>query len=139
MDANDTNKIIYPELSYKITGLCFQLQKQIGRFCREIQYSNELEKLLEENKIKFIKENSLKMSPKGNRPDFIIENKIIIDLKAKSFITKDDYNQMQRYLKSSNLKLGMIINFRSFYLKPKRIINSEYSSHSHDDSHYSHR
>ena len=55
--------------------------------------------------------------------DFIIEGKIIVDIKAKKFITKEDYNQMQRYLNVSGLILGMIVNFRNTHLKPKRIIN----------------
>ena len=56
-------------------------------------------------------------------PDFIIEDKIIIDLKAKTFITKEDYFQMKRYLVSYGKKLGLIINFRQRYLYPKRILS----------------
>jgi len=58
--------------------------------------------------------------------DFIIENKIIIDIKAKKFITKEDYYQMLRYLKGANLELGIIYNFRNTYLKPKRVLNSAF-------------
>ena len=125
------NKILHKELSYEIAGLCFKVQKKLGRFCREVQYSDEFEKMLLESKIKYKCEyrldNFKSDSPKGNRVDFLIEDKIIIDFKAKKFITKEDYNQMQRYLQSANLELGMIINFRNIYLKPKRILNSRYS------------
>jgi GxxExxY protein len=58
-----------------------------------------------------------------NIPDFIVNQLVIIDVKAKKFIIKEDYNQMQRYLNSINLKLGLIVNFRSTYLKSKRVIN----------------
>jgi len=50
---------------------------------------------------------------------------MIVDFKAKRLITKDDYYQMQRYLKSANIKLGLIVNFRQKYLKPKRILNND--------------
>ena len=60
---------------------------------------------------------------KGNIVDFLIDNKILVDFKAKIFLNKEDYYQMQRYLESSNLKLGLLVNFRNNYLKPKRIIN----------------
>ena len=40
------------------------------------------------------------------------------------FITKEDYFQMQRYLHSAKMKLGLIVNFHSYYLYPKRILNS---------------
>ena len=64
----------------------------------------------------------------GNRVDFLVENAIVIDIKAKKFITKKDYFQMLRYLEAANLQLGIIINFRNTYLKPKRIINSKFKS-----------
>ena len=60
---------------------------------------------------------------KGNIADFIVDSKIVVDMKAKKFITKDDYFQMQRYLKASNFELGLIINFRAPHLKPKRVLN----------------
>ena len=137
MHANDANnkikfmggKIIYPKESYEITGLCFLAQKELGRFCRERQYADFLEGLFVKKGIFYQREVEIKtindISPKGNIADFIIMNKIILDCKAKKYITKDDYIQMQRYLKAADLKLGMIVNFRSPYLKPKRVINNE--------------
>jgi len=124
-------KIVHKELSYKLTGLFFKVQKELGRFCRERQFADKLEELLRESKIKYYRELELKKlkidSPKGNIVDFLIENKILVDLKAKNFITKEDYFQMQRYLKAANLELGLIVNFRNAHLKPKRVLNSEYS------------
>lgn len=125
------NKIIHKELSYKITGLCLQVKKELGRFCREIQYAEKLEELLKDSGIKYNREyeiNNFKTdSPKGNRVDFLIEDTIIIDLKAKKFITKEDYIQMQRYLQCADLELGLIVNFRDTFLKPKRVLNSSFS------------
>jgi GxxExxY protein len=81
-------------------------------------------------KIKYLREFNIPPSFNGekknrNRPDFIIENKIIIEFKTKTIITKEDYFQMQRYLTTSKKKLGLITNFRQKYIKPKRIINPE--------------
>ena len=123
-------KVIYPELSYKICGLCFHIHNRLGQYRNEKIYADALERLFKENKIKHFKEKALDPSFKGERkgrniPDFIIEDKIIIDLKAKPIITKNDYFQMQRYLVSAKKKLGLIFNFRQKYLRPKRIINSE--------------
>lgn len=58
-----------------------------------------------------------------NKVDFFIENKIVLEVKAKRIITKDDYYQIRRYLDALNIKLGIIVNFRSNYLHPKRILN----------------
>lgn len=127
-------KIVYQDLSYKITGLCFQAQKELGRFCREKQYADNLEELIKKSDIQYKREYQLtdfnQGSPKGNKVDFLIEEKIILDVKAKNFITKDDYFQMQRYLQSANLELGLIVNFRDSHLKPKRVLNSNYSGYS---------
>ena len=123
MDANDTNrksKLIYPELSYKITGICYDVHNILGRYCREKQYCDLLEKKFNESDIANIREYIVK--GKGNRVDFLIEEKIILEVKAKRFILKDDYYQIQRYLQSLSKKLGLLVNFRNRYLKPKRII-----------------
>ena len=121
-------KVIYPELSYKIYGFCFYVHNKLGRFLNEKQYADALERVLKENKINFIREAPLPPSfpgekKKRNIPDFIIEDKIIIELKAKPIITKEDYFQMKRYLISYKKKLGLIFNFRQKYLRPKRILN----------------
>ncbi|MBU3942631.1 GxxExxY protein [Patescibacteria group bacterium] len=60
-----------------------------------------------------------------NIADFVIEDKIVVELKAKDIILKEDYFQVQRYLTSSNKKLGLIFNFRQRYLRPKRILNNK--------------
>jgi len=58
----------------------------------------------------------------GNRIDFLVDEKIILEIKAKKFVLKEDYYQIQRYLQAFNKKLGLLINFRNRYLKPIRII-----------------
>lgn len=115
-------KILYPELSYRITGICFKVHRELGRFNRETQYSDNLEEALKKNGITYKREYEIAA---GNKVDFLINDEIILDVKAKKFILKDDYFQMQRYLQSSGKELGLIINFRNVYLKPKRVLNTK--------------
>ena len=129
--ANE-NKILYPELSYKLVGISYRIQNNLGRFCREAQYATAFEEELKAENLQYVKEKYLPVAiGNGNAiknwTDFIVEDVIIIDLKAKPFIERSDYIQMQRYLRICNLKLGLIINFQTKYLKPKRVINSQYS------------
>lgn len=121
-------KVLYPELSYKVYGLCFGVHNKLGQFRSEKSYADALEEALKIAGISYQREQSLSASFVGendrrNIPDFLIEDKIILDIKAKRIITKEDYYQMKRYLVASNKKLGLIINFRQKYLSPKRILN----------------
>lgn len=127
--------IIYPELSYRICGFCFFIHNRLGRYRNEKQYCDALENIFKENKIKYLREKALPLSFRGestnrNILDFIIEDKIILEIKAKPFLTKEDYFQLRRYLVSSNKKLGLIVNFRQKYLYPKRVLNKNQISYS---------
>jgi GxxExxY protein len=130
------SNIVEKQLSYDITGLCFKVHKELGRFCREIQYANKLEELLKNNLWDYEREYQIKKlvqdSPNGNRVDFIIKFKVLVDIKAKNFITKEDYFQMQRYLQASGLEIGLIVNFRDSHLKPKRVLNTRLYSDNSD-------
>jgi len=122
-------KVLYPELSYLIYGLCYKIHNELGRYRNEKQYADDFENLLKNNKTNYSREIKLPISFEGeknnrNIPDFVVEDKIVVDFKAKRIITKEDYYQMKRYLVSSNKALGLIVNFREYYLKPKRILNS---------------
>ena len=120
--------ILYPELSYQICGLCFYVHNKLGRFRNEKQYADALGNLLKEGGLKFVREQALPPAFAGeqdrrNIPDFIIDDKIIVELKAKPLTTKEDYFQVRRYLASYKKNLGLIINFRQKYLYPKRVLS----------------
>ena len=61
--------------------------------------------------------------PGRHRVDFLIDNKIILEIKYRKYLTKEDYEQTQRYLTTLNLALGILVNFRDERLHPKRILN----------------
>lgn len=121
-------RIVLPKLSYQITGLCYKVHNELGRFCSERQYADKLEEQIVNAKLDYKREYELsklhEVKVKGNRVDFLVSDVLILDIKAKKFITKEDYYQMMRYLQAANLELGLIINFRSTYLKPKRVLNN---------------
>jgi len=105
------------------------VHNNLGRFCNEQQHGDALENYLKSNNIIYVRELVLPPSfdneLKGrNKIDFIIEDKLLLELKAKRVVEKSDYYQTMRYLKALNKKLGIIVNFRDKLIKPKRIINS---------------
>lgn len=134
MNHYRTGEIVEKELSYRLVGLFFYVQKKLGRYCRERQYADALEKELENEHIKFVREFPIVTVDDrvSNTVDFCIEHRVLVDLKAKPFIEKSDYYQMKRYLESGNFKLGLIVNFRNRYLYPKRVLNPKYSKHSNE-------
>ncbi len=127
--AKTDKKVLYPELSYLIYGLCYKVHNELGRFKNEKQYADAFEALLKKNDIKYEREKALPISfedekERRNIPDFIIEDEIIADFKAKRVISKADYYQIKRYLDCYKKELGLIVNFREYYLKPKRVLNA---------------
>ena len=113
-------KVLYPELSYKITGILFNVHNELGSYAREKQYGDLIEEKLKESKISYVREKSIGSS--GNILDFIIEDKIVLELKAVRILTREYYRQIQNYLQQTNLNLGLLVNFRNKYIKPARII-----------------
>lgn len=57
--------------------------------------------------------------------DFLVKNKIIVELKTVDRFNQVDFKQVLAYFKAKNLKLGLLVNFRTKSLTYKRILNSE--------------
>jgi len=126
------SKIIYPELSYKLVGILFQIHRDLGFEYQEKYYQRAVALALDKERIKYQKE--LKIDLKYEDKiigkyflDFLIENKVILELKTHPF-NQRDIRQVLAYLKANNLKLGLLVNFRSKSLTFKRILNAEGNS-----------
>jgi GxxExxY protein len=102
----------------------------LGRYCNEKQYSDMVEKKLKELKIAYKREYIIPESFMGELKgrhiiDFLIDDQVILEIKTKRIIQREDYYQIKRYLLALNRKLGILVNFHSFLLHPKRILNSQ--------------
>jgi len=128
-------KLIYPELSYKIVGVLFKVHSTLGGRYQEKYYQRAVEAALREAGIQFEKELMVDLTFGKAKIgkymlDFLIEEKIILELKTKPKFDKEDFRQIMAYLKAKNLKLGILANFRGEKLVYKRILNPEYTNES---------
>ena len=81
-------------------------------------------------KLSFEKEKSISITYSGKkigiyRPDFIVEDKIILEIKALPFIGRFEKNQIWHYLKGSNYELALLVNFGRNDIDIKRFIYND--------------
>jgi len=123
------DKILFKDESYKIIGICMNVHSSLGTGFLEAVYSEVLEREFKSNNIPFEKERKLEIFFNGEklnktyRADFLCFDEIIIEIKSVSFLHDNFSKQLQNYLKATNKKLGILINFGERSLTYKRIIN----------------
>ena len=120
--------LIYPELSYKLVGLAYNVFNELGHGHLEKIYQKAYAKELKEAGILFKEQAPYQVIYKeeiigNNFLDFLIEEKVIIELKRSDFYSKKYIDQVSNYIKVSNLRLAILINFTSNGVRIKRIVN----------------
>lgn len=120
--------IIYKNESYFVIGLCMDIHNELGKGFSEAVYSDALEIELKSNGVPFKKEVKFDIIYKGKKlkhhyfADFIVDDKIILELKAVEKISSSHVKQTLNYLAASKLKLGIIVNFGEDQLTYKRVL-----------------
>lgn len=120
------------ELSFKIIGIALELHKSIGPGLLESTYENALAYDLRESGLLVQQQVAMPFIYKevrmdiGYRLDLLVENKMIIEIKSVENLAPVHYAQLLTYLKLSDMKLGLLINFNSKLLKEgiHRIVNN---------------
>ena len=120
--------IILKDESYKIIGLCMEVHNQLGVGFKEIIYKDVLEIEFKSHRVPFTREKQFKIEYKGvilprrYPADFIVYDKIILEVKVASFIIDNFVAQTINYLKASGLQLGIIANFGEKSFTSKRVV-----------------
>jgi GxxExxY protein len=120
--------IIYKEESYRIVGICMEIHNYLGHGLSEIVYKEALEIEFRKAGLFYEREKEYEVVYKGVvlphkfYADFVINEKIILEIKGKSQIVDADLAQAINYLKVSGNKLALIVNFGELKLNYKRII-----------------
>jgi GxxExxY protein len=120
--------LLYEEESYKINGALYEVHKALGPGLLEKVYQEALEKELELQGIPFEREKCFSIIYKGEKleqkyvADFVIYNKIVVELKAVDELLPVHKAQVINYLTITGYKLGLLVNFNSKKIKPERIV-----------------
>ena len=113
-------KIIFKEESFAIQGAAFEVYKKMGSGFLESVYQECLEKEFTLRKIPYKNQVEITLNYKNiplnqtYRADFVCYDSILIEIKAVSQILNVHQAQVLNYLRASNLKLGLLLNFSSF-------------------------
>lgn len=120
--------IIYKEESYAIIGCLFDVYNHLGSGFSEIVYKDALEYEFKSRNIPFSREKEFKVNYKDVilkhkfYADFVIYDKIILEIKSVENLHDKHVAQCINYLKVSNYKLAILANFHKDLLDHKRIV-----------------
>lgn len=122
--------LLFEELSYLLRGMFFKIYNELGPGFKEDVYVKALLELLKENNISYEKEKHFNVKFNNVRVgatkiDLVIDNKIIIEVKATEMNNNLFEKQILSYLKSTRIKLGLLVNFGTNKLYVRRYINSK--------------
>ncbi|HWC53454.1 MAG TPA: GxxExxY protein [Chitinophagaceae bacterium] len=121
----------YKEITEKVIGAAMKVHAALGNGFQEVIYQRALEIELEESGVLFAREFNMPVFYKGKmigerRVDFLIEDKISVELKAILKLEPVHFAQARNYLEAYNLEVGLLINFGSISLEFKRLQNPKY-------------
>jgi len=127
MEKKILKDFLYEKESYLIRGAAFEVWKTFKGIFKEKIVVNALKRELENRGLKVESQKRINIFYKGEKvgiyiPDQIINDSILIEVKVKPYLTKEDERQFWYYLRGSSYKLGFLINFGSQKLEIKRRI-----------------
>ena len=121
-------EILFKQKSYQIIADCLEVHKVLGNGFKEVVYKDAMEYEFKRLSVPYDRERKFKIFYKDIliRPtfiaDFVIDESIVLEIKATPYIGNPFIYQTINYLKASNLKLGIVINFGEPSLKFKRVV-----------------
>lgn len=121
------------EITYKIIGCAMKIHNTLGNGFQEVIYQRCLAIELERARLGFGRELEQIIYYEGisvgtRRADFIVENSIVVELKAVINLEDVHLAQAKNYVVAYDMATGLLINFGSTSLQYKKIFNSKYNS-----------
>lgn len=122
----------YKNITEKIIGAAMKVHSILGNGFQEVIYQRALALQMQSENISFIRECNMPVfyleQPIGERRvDFLVEDKICVELKALINLEPVHFAQARNYLEAFNLEIGLLINFGEMSLAFKRLTNPKYN------------
>lgn len=119
---------MYPELSYEIVGALFDVYNTLGPGLKESTYYRVIRESFKKRNIVFQEQESIPISYEGvvvgkYIPDFVVDKKVVIELKSGLRFNPLHIKQVLGYLKATKLKLAILAYFSSEGVFFKRLVN----------------
>jgi GxxExxY protein len=114
--------------TFAIIGAAMEVHKELGGGFLEAVYQEALEREFTYQEIPYKSQPPVRIKYKGEplkkkyEPDFICYDKVIVEIKAMDKLSSNEHAQIINYLKASELKVGLLINFGSKSLEHKRFV-----------------
>ena len=124
-------EFLYKEESYKIIGILFEVHKNLGKGFSEIVYKDPIEYEFKQNNIPYQREKEFTVNYKNTvlkhkfYADFVVFDNIILEIKSCESFNNSHITQCLNYLKVSQSKLALLVNFNKTSLEHKRIVMSK--------------
>ena len=120
---------LYQDLTEKIIGAAMEVHNTLHNGFLESVYEEAMAIELELQNISFERQKPIDVLYKGKLAkqffcDFVIENKVLVELKSIKKLTETENAQVLNYLKATNLSLALLLNFGNSSLEFKRLIDT---------------
>jgi len=129
MKMNDTNeKWLYKDLTQEVIGAAMEVHRELGAGFLEYVYEEALCYELNLREIYFELQKELDiyykdlLIPRKYKPDLTVENKVVVELKATLGLTEVEEAQLLNYLKATQMRVGLLLNFGKKSVEVKRRI-----------------
>lgn len=124
-----SEQFLYRDLSYTIVGLLYKIFNTLGYGYREKYYERALARELEKQNLHYAAQKAVPLEYDGivlgkYLIDFVIEDLIVVELKVVNSFRLKDFQQILSYLKSNNLKLGLLVLVTKQGIRYRRILNT---------------
>ena len=116
------------EETFKIIGVCMEVHRNLGPGLLEVVYKDALEIEFKANNLPFEREKEFSIEYKGVilphkfYADFIVNEDIVLEVKAVKEFSGEHTAQVLNYMKLSNSEIGLLVNFQNKSLQHKRLV-----------------